>query len=101
MLIGALEVDPALHGPAGLSPARIRARLAGADEDPTPPAPRAIPPAGALREFLAAAEPGADSLALLALLFDRGAAEVVELFVRQKVTPEVVARARAGFADPG
>ena len=100
LLVGALEADPNLHGPAGLAPARVRARLAGADEDPTPPAPRAIPPTEALRAFLAAADRGADSLALLALLFERGAAELVELFVRQKVTRDVLARARAGFADP-
>jgi len=100
LIVGALEGDEDLRATVGLTPARVRGRLAGEDDDPTPPAPRAIPPSPELRAFLGGAEAGADTLALLALLFERAAPELGELFVRQKVTPDVVARGRDGFTDP-
>jgi ATP-dependent Clp protease ATP-binding subunit ClpA len=100
LLLGALEVDEDLRAASGLTPSRARARLAGADHDPTPPAVRAVPPTDALLAFLRGADAGADSLALLAHLLDAGSDELVQLFTRQKVTSAAVARARAGFGDP-
>jgi ATP-dependent Clp protease ATP-binding subunit ClpA len=100
LLIGLLEVDLDLAAAAGTTAARARQRLAALDRDESLPPPRTVPPAPALLAFLARAEPGADTLGLLAALLAHGEPELIQLFTRQKVTSEVVARARGLLLDP-
>jgi hypothetical protein len=100
LLLGALEIEPELGSALGLGVARARQSLSGLDRDDTQPPERELPFAAGLLAFLARAEPGADTLALLAALLAHGEPEVVQLFTRQKVTSEVVARARGHLQDP-
>jgi len=100
LLLGLLEVDADLSAAAGLSAARARQRLGAEAHDASLPPPREVPPSPALLAFLALAEPGADTLGLLAALLAHGEPEVIQLFTRQKVTAEVVARARGRLEDP-
>ncbi len=98
--IGILEVEPELQGRGGLSAARARQAIGPGDADPSEPEPRRLPPSAGLRDFLGALAPDADSLALLAHLLATGEPEMRQIFLRQKVTAEVVERSRGRILDP-
>lgn len=100
LVLACLEVAPALAGDSGLGLARARAALAGRTADPTPPAPRLLPPDEVLLAFLGRLPAGAGSLALLHACHGAGTAEMRELLVRHKVTEALLERALGAFEDP-
>ncbi|TDJ71732.1 MAG: hypothetical protein E2O39_07900 [Planctomycetota bacterium] len=100
LFLACLEVAPALAGDSGLGAARARAALAGRTADPTPPAPRLIPPDERLLAFLGRLPAGGGSLALLHACHGAGTEEMRELLVRHKVTEALLARAMGAFEDP-
>jgi ATP-dependent Clp protease ATP-binding subunit ClpA len=100
LLLAGLEAD-ALAGQAlGLSLTRMRASLAGSDEDLTPAPPRPIEFDPGFARLLEAAPAGADTLQLLELMIALASTEVQALLLRQRVTPAMIQHARSRFVDP-
>ncbi len=95
-----LDSDEALARRASLNSARARSVLAGRDEDATRPERRSLPADEALLCFLADLPSNAGTLDLLGALGERGPDEVRQLLRRNKITPDLVERARAAFGDP-
>lgn len=100
VLEACLEADGALAARAGLAVARLRALCSGRDADDSPPPPRRLPADEALLALLGGLPANAGSLDLLDAYCGRGPEEVAAVFRRNKVSQELVARARGTFRDP-
>lgn len=100
LALACLATAPDLGAAAGVSASAARERLRGRTLDPTPPPPRALPPAEALLEALAALPPGADSLGLWTTVRARADESLAVLLDRHKITPSLLERAAGAFADP-
>ena len=100
VLLGCLEVDGDLRQASALTPARARAAIGRDDADESLPPPRELAPSPELLSFLGHAPEAADTVGLLGLLLERGEPELQQLFLRQKVAPEVVERCRGELTDP-
>jgi hypothetical protein len=99
--IGILEIEPELQVRGGLSAARARQAIGPLDADPSEPEARRLPLSAGLRDFLGVLAPGADSVELLAHLLATGEPQMRQIFLRQKVTAEVLERSRGRILDPG
>jgi ATP-dependent Clp protease ATP-binding subunit ClpA len=99
ILLGCLKNAPGASAPATF--ARARAAVEGRTADSTPLDPRRIPADPALVQFLEGVESPAGTVELLAHYLDGETPELAGILLRHKVTPELLARARSAFADPG
>lgn len=95
-----LESDPELARRTGLSGHAARRALAGRDADEEPPPERALALEAELAPLLEGLRPEAGSLGLLAAVVARGPDELARMLSRNRVTPELLARAGDAFADP-
>ena len=100
LVLGCLQGAEALAARAGLPFARARLLLADRTADDVPPPERPLPADPALGAFLSGLPEGASSLDLLARYLAGGTPELAQVLARQKLSPELIARARVAFRDP-
>ncbi len=100
LLAAALAADGDLAGRAGLSAKGARNTIGDRAHDPSPPPPRVLGPDQGLLAFLGSLEPGATSLDLAHQLLCTPETELAQVFVRQKITPALLMRARVAYDDP-
>jgi ATP-dependent Clp protease ATP-binding subunit ClpA len=100
VLLGTLKESERSSSLGGLSFQRARLVLAGRTADETEPAPRALPPDESLIEFVERLPDRAGSLALLAQFLAGDTPELAQILLRNKVTAELIERARGSFDDP-
>lgn len=97
---GALGTEPDLDVSCGFTARRLELALEGRTVDALPPPARRIPPDDELLRLLSDLPDGASSIALVELVQRGPGSELAQAFSRQKVTPELLERARGAFADP-
>lgn len=100
LVLACLAVAPALAADSGLTASRARPALMGRTADPTPPAPRLLPPDPGLVAFLGRLPAGSGSLTLLHACHGAATPEMRELLVRHKVTEALLERSQGAFEDP-
>jgi ATP-dependent Clp protease ATP-binding subunit ClpA len=100
VLLGALKDGERMTALCGLTFQRARLVLAGNTADETEPRPRSLSPDGTLIAFVEGLPDRADTLALLARFLAGDTPELAQILSRNKITAELIERARGAFEDP-
>lgn len=100
LLLAILEVRTDELNSAGMTMAGAHSILRGKDEDSASCESGKLAPAENLTAFLEAVPNGADSLALLSHAISSEHLELTQILRRNKVTPQLVERARKILSDP-
>ncbi len=100
ILAAALAGDAALAELSGLTAHRVKACIQGRAEDRTPPPERSLDPDPALIGLLERLPAASSSLQLVGLVLESPESELSQTFARQKITPDLLIRARSAYDDP-
>ena len=95
-----VESEPPLVEKVGLRSRDVPRVLAGRDRDASTPPERPLAPDEELLTFLESLPPGAGTLELLSAYSDHGPEGLAEILRRNRIGPELVARAQTAYRDP-
>ena len=99
LIAAALQANPLLERTCGISASRARLLLREHALDATPPEATSLGPDDSLTAFVRGLPPSADSLDFLSRFHGESTPEIGRVLARHKVTPALLARARAAFQD--
>ena len=100
LVAGALSEGPELPRSFGADAASAAALLRPFAEDATPPEHRELPDDDELSRLWSSLTGGAGSLEVLGHILSAPEEELAQVFLRQKVTAELLERSREAFRDP-
>ena len=100
LVVGALSEDADLSRTFGADSASATALLRPFAEDMTPPLPRDLTDDEELAQLWSSLAEGAGSLEVLDVILREPDEELAQVFLRQKVTAELLERSRQTFVDP-
>ena len=100
LVAGALGEDSSLSRSFGADTGSAAALLRSFAEDSTPPPPRDLQDDEELSQLWSSLSESAGSLEVLDIILSEPEGELAQVFLRQKVTSELLERSKATFVDP-